>query len=225
MAGSSQGIFQSPRADGKHWKKWARRQGITCFRLYDRDLPEVPLALDWYEGHLHVAEYVRPHDRTDIEHQIWLTRMIEAAAAALEVDPRATSRSSGVGGSVGRPNTSGNRKKAGGSIVHEGGHQFEVNLTDYLDTGLFLDHRITRGMVESEAAGKRFLNLFGYTGAFTVYAAAGGAGGNDDRRSIEHLFAMGRAKPASSTAFPARVIKSFASDAMRFPPPHDPRPR
>ena len=59
--------------------------------------------------------------------------------------------------------------------VHEGGHQFEVNLSDYLDTGLFLDHRITRGMVQKEAAGKRFLNLFGYTGAFTVYAAAGGA--------------------------------------------------
>ena len=53
----------------KHWKKWARRQGITCFRLYDRDVPEVPLAIDWYEGHLHVAEYVRPHDRTEIEHR------------------------------------------------------------------------------------------------------------------------------------------------------------
>ena len=58
--------------------------------------------------------------------------------------------------------------------VSEGGHRFEVNLSDYLDTGLFLDHRITRSMIEHEARGKRFLNLFGYTGAFTVYAAAGG---------------------------------------------------
>ena len=60
-------------------------------------------------------------------------------------------------------------------MAHEGGLQFEVNLSDYLDTGLFLDHRITRGMVRELAAGKRFLNLFAYTGAFTVYAAAGGA--------------------------------------------------
>ncbi len=72
----------------KHWKKWARRQGITCFRLYDRDVPEVPLAIDWYEGHLHVAEYVRPHDRTEVEHAMWLERMLETAAAALSVEPR-----------------------------------------------------------------------------------------------------------------------------------------
>ena len=61
------------------------------------------------------------------------------------------------------------------AVVGEGGLQFEVNLSDYLDTGLFLDHRITRGMVRDAAAGKRFLNLFAYTGSFTVYAAAGGA--------------------------------------------------
>ncbi len=158
----------------KHWKKWARRQEITCFRLYDRDLPEVPLALDWYEGHLHVAEYVRPHDRTDIEHQIWLSRMLEAAAAALEIDPDdvAMKRRGRQRGSSQYERQSDEGRRL---VVHEGGHQFEVNLTDYLDTGLFLDHRITRGMVERESAGKRFLNLFGYTGAFTVYAAAGGA--------------------------------------------------
>ncbi|HEX4000137.1 MAG TPA: bifunctional 23S rRNA (guanine(2069)-N(7))-methyltransferase RlmK/23S rRNA (guanine(2445)-N(2))-methyltransferase RlmL [Pirellulales bacterium] len=158
----------------KHWKKWARRQGITCFRLYDRDLPEVPLAIDSYEGHLHIAEYIRPHDRTDIEHQIWLTRMIEAAAAALEVDPNnvAVKRRGRQRGPAQYERQSEEGRRL---VVHEGGHRFEVNLTDYLDTGLFLDHRITRAMVEKESAGKRFLNLFGYTGAFTVYAAAGGA--------------------------------------------------
>ena len=100
----------------KHWKRWARRQGITCFRLYDRDLPEVPLALDLYEGHLHVAEYVRPHDRTEIEHQVWLTRMIEAAAAALEVDPEVGGRSRrGAVGAAGLTQyESGSRKKDGG---------------------------------------------------------------------------------------------------------------
>jgi 23S rRNA (guanine2445-N2)-methyltransferase / 23S rRNA (guanine2069-N7)-methyltransferase len=158
----------------RHWKKWARRQRITCFRLYDRDVPEVPLAIDWYEGHLQIAEYVRPHDRTEIEHQVWLQRMVETAAEALEVDPKQIAlkhrqRQSGAA-QYEREADEGQHV-----IVNEGGHRFQVNLSDYLDTGLFLDHRITRSMVEREARGKRFLNLFGYTGAFTVYAASGGA--------------------------------------------------
>ena len=159
---------------GKHWKKWARRQGITCFRLYDRDVPEVPLAIDWYDGNLAVAEYVRPHDRTEIEHDMWLERMMETLAEALEVDPQQVTlkrrRRQRGPAQYERQSEEGRRM-----LVGEGGHKFEVNLSDYLDTGLFLDHRITRAMVEREARGKRFLNLFGYTGAFTVYAAAGGA--------------------------------------------------
>ncbi len=158
----------------RHWKKWARRQGITCFRLYDRDVPEVPLAIDWYEGHLQIAEYVRPHDRTEIEHQVWLQRMIETAAAALDVQPKMISLKYRL-----RQSGPAQYERAGTDeqriVVSEGGHRFEVNLSDYLDTGLFLDHRITRAMIEKEARGKRLLNLFGYTGSFTVYAAAGGA--------------------------------------------------
>ena len=159
---------------GRHWKKWARRQGITCFRVYDRDVPEIPLAIDWYEGHVQIAEYVRPHDRTEIEHQVWLQHMIETAAEALEVDPRQVAMKQ-------RRRQSGPAQYERAAdegrlvIVNEGGHRFQVNLSDYLDTGLFLDHRTTRAMVERESRGKRFLNLFGYTGAFTVYAAAGGA--------------------------------------------------
>ena len=158
----------------KHWKKWARRQGITCFRLYDRDVPEVPLAIDWYEGHLHVAEYVRPHDRTEVEHAMWLERMLETAAEALAVEPRHVElkRRQRQRGKVQYERTADEGRRL---VVQEGGHRLEVNLSDYLDTGLFLDHRLTRAMVEREARGKRFLNLFGYTGAFTVYAAAGGA--------------------------------------------------
>ncbi len=159
----------------KHWHKWARRQGITCYRLYERDVPEVPLVIDWYEGHLHVAEYVRPHDRSAAEHQVWLDYMVATAAETLGVAPpfrvffKRRQRQRGW--------SQYNRQdEAGGWLeVAEGGHRFIVNLSDYLDTGLFLDHRQTRAMVQAEAAGKRFLNLFGYTGAFTVYAAAGGA--------------------------------------------------
>ncbi len=158
----------------KHWKKWAKRQGVTCFRLYDRDVPEIPLAIDWYEGRLQIAEYIRPHDRTDIEHKTWLKNMIQTAAEALEVKPElvAIKHRQRQSGPSQYERTAEERELL---TVHEAGHQFLVNLSDYLDTGLFLDHRITRSMVERNARGKRFLNLFGYTGAFTVYAAAGGA--------------------------------------------------
>lgn len=158
----------------KHWHKWARRQGITCFRLYDKDIPDVPLAIDWYEGHLHVAEYVRPHDRAEAEHAAWLDFIVGTAAETLEVPASRVFlkyRQKQKGKSqYERQANSGHRLE-----VHEGGHKLAVNLADYLDTGLFLDHRQTRAMVQQEAAGKHFLNLFAYTGSFTVYAAAGGA--------------------------------------------------
>jgi 23S rRNA (cytosine1962-C5)-methyltransferase len=142
--------------------------------VYDRDIPEIPVAIDWYAGWLHAAEYARPHERTEIEHEVWLDRMVEAAASELGVPP-------------GRSFLKARRRQRGTSqyekvaerkavlTVREGDLAFEVNLSDYLDTGLFLDHRTTRSLVRGEASGKRMLNLFCYTGAFSVYAAAGGA--------------------------------------------------
>ena len=158
----------------KHLSKWARRQGIEAFRLYDRDIPEVPLVIDWYAGWLHAAEYERPHERTEIEHEVWLSRMIEAAAAELGVPmqqaflkARRRQRAGGQYEKVGQQQTL--------LTVRERGLALAVNLSDYLDTGLFLDHRQTRALVREEAQGKRFLNLFCYTGSFSVYAADGGA--------------------------------------------------
>jgi len=160
----------------KHLGRWARRQGIEAFRVYDRDIPEIPLVIDWYAGWLHAAEYDRPHERTDIEHEVWLDRMIEAAALELGVPPERTFLKVRR-----RQRDGGQYEKVDGRravvAVREGGLTFEVNLSDYLDTGLFLDHRTTRAMVRDEAAGRRMLNLFGYTGSFSVYAAAGGAAG------------------------------------------------
>jgi 23S rRNA (guanine2445-N2)-methyltransferase / 23S rRNA (guanine2069-N7)-methyltransferase len=158
----------------KHLAKWARRQGIEAFRVYDRDIPEIPLVIDWYAGWLHAAEYDRPHARTEIEHDVWLDRMIEAAASELGVPPNQTFLK------VRRRQRGGDQyekvdARKAALTVREGGLEFEVNLSDYVDTGLFLDHRQTRGMVRDEAAGRRFLNLFSYTGSFSVYAAAGGA--------------------------------------------------
>jgi len=158
----------------KHLAKWARRIGTDAFRIYDRDIPEIPLVIDWYGGWLHAAEYERPHERTEIEHDVWLDRMIEAAAAELGVPPDRTFLKVRR-----RQREGGQYEKVDGREalleVNEGGLRFRVNLSDYLDTGLFLDHRLTRGMVKAEAAGKRMLNLFSYTGSFSVYAAAGGA--------------------------------------------------
>lgn len=168
------------RKRARHVSKWARRRGITCYRLYDRDIPEVPLIIDWYEGHLHIARRRRGGDRpadgadgTDGERE-WLELMAERAARALDVPGE-------------RVHIKERRRQRGRTqyrridhsdmymVVGEGGHRFAVNLDDYIDTGLFLDHRATRARVEAEAAGARFLNLFCYTGSFTVYAAAGGA--------------------------------------------------
>jgi len=158
----------------RHLARWARRQGIEAFRVYDRDIPEIPLVIDWYAGWLHAAEYDRPHERTEIEHDVWLDRMIEAAALELGVPSGRTflklRRRQRAGGQYDKVDT-----RQALLTVKEGGLEFEVNLSDYLDTGLFLDHRPTRGLVRNDAAGRRFLNLFCYTGSFSVYAAAGGA--------------------------------------------------
>jgi len=157
----------------RHLRKWPGR-GITCYRLYDRDIPEIPLAVDMYAGKLHVSEYDRPHERTAAQHADWLDRMIAAAGDALgiaraDIFVKRRRRQRGIAQYE-------RFSDEGASLtVTEGGAKFLVNLSDYLDTGLFLDHRITRGMVGDEAAGKRMLNLFAYTGAFSVYAAAGGA--------------------------------------------------
>ncbi|MFW5732880.1 MAG: bifunctional 23S rRNA (guanine(2069)-N(7))-methyltransferase RlmK/23S rRNA (guanine(2445)-N(2))-methyltransferase RlmL [Planctomycetota bacterium] len=157
----------------RHRRRW-RGRGIHCYRLYERDIPEVPLIVDRYEDALHIAEVDRPHERTPAQHADWIDLMCRTAAATLEIDP-------------GKVFVKTRRRQRGLSqyerqaeakhqqVVREGDLEFLVNLSDYLDTGLFLDHRITRSMVRDESAGKRVVNLFGYTGSFSVYAAAGGA--------------------------------------------------
>lgn len=157
----------------RHLRRWPAR-GITCYRLYERDIPEVPLVVDRYEDALHIAEFERPHERTAAEHADWLDLMVRTAAAALDV-PRDSVFLKHRERQRGDSQYERFSDEHAVQTVQEAGLKFLVNLSDYLDTGLFLDHRITRGMVRDIAAGKRFLNLFAYTGSFTVYAAAGGA--------------------------------------------------
>jgi 23S rRNA (guanine2445-N2)-methyltransferase / 23S rRNA (guanine2069-N7)-methyltransferase len=157
-----------------HLRRWPTKQGITCFRLYERDIPEVPLVVDRYEDYVHMAEFERPHERTPAEHADWLDLMQRTAGEICAVPLKNVflkryQRQQGDS-QCERPGA-----QPAVATVGEGGLRFEVNLSDYLDVGLFLDQRITRSMVRELAAGKRFLNLFAYTGSFTVYAAAGGA--------------------------------------------------
>ncbi len=159
----------------KHYSKLARRQQVACFRFYDHDLPEFPFAIEWYDGAVHAAEYKRRHGMEDEAHLAWLQACKEVIAAVLETPQdrifmKERQRKAGRQGQYEKFETLKTER-----IVPEGGLNFIINLTDYLDTGLFLDHRITRGMVRDEAKGMRVLNLFCYTGSFSVYAAHGGA--------------------------------------------------
>ncbi len=158
----------------KHFGKWARRQGISCYRLYDNDIPGTPLAVDLYEEVAHIAEYARDHGMEPDEHAAWLSDCVTVVSEVLDIHPdrifvKYRQRQKGL--------RQYERFARGGAeyIVHEDGLNFMIRPADYLDVGLFLDHRNTRKMVRQEAAGKRVLNLFAYTGSFTVYAAAGGA--------------------------------------------------
>ena len=158
----------------KHLGKWARRQGITCYRVYDNDIPGTPLAIDIYENIVHVAEYARAHGMEPDEHAAWLEGCIAVLSEVLGVSPELIYLKF-------RQRQKGLRQyerfaRTGAEyIVRENGLRFIIKPADYLDVGLFLDHRTTRQMVREEAEGKRVLNLFAYTGSFTVYAAAGGA--------------------------------------------------
>jgi 23S rRNA (guanine2445-N2)-methyltransferase / 23S rRNA (guanine2069-N7)-methyltransferase len=159
--------------NAQHLRKYPAR-GVTCYRVYERDCPDVPLIVDVYEGRVHIAEYEREHSRTLAQQADWWDAVRRIAAEVLgaraeHVYTKEKRRQRGLS----------QHEKQGESgesyLVTENGLKFEVNLRDFMDTGLFLDHRLTRKMVGEQAKGKRLLNLFCYTGAFTVYAAAAGA--------------------------------------------------
>ncbi|MDG1494221.1 MAG: bifunctional 23S rRNA (guanine(2069)-N(7))-methyltransferase RlmK/23S rRNA (guanine(2445)-N(2))-methyltransferase RlmL [Luminiphilus sp.] len=156
-------------------KSWLKSSNTSCYRLYDADMPEYAVAIDVYEGVPHVAEYAPPKtiDEDAAEH-----RFQEALAAVRSVlqwpddqpiPAKRRQRQRGTG-QYNKLDQTGER-----ITVHEGQARLLVNLNDYLDTGLFLDHRPLRLTLSEEAAGKHFLNLFCYTGAATIHAALGGA--------------------------------------------------
>lgn len=158
----------------KQLGKWARKAGVECYRLYDADMPEYALAIDLYEDWVHVQEYAAPKSIDPEKAQARLFDALAAIPQALNIDKnkvviKRRERQSGT--------KQYQRQSAQGQFmeVGEGGVKLLVNLTDYLDTGLFLDHRPLRLRIQREAAGKRFLNLYCYTATATVHAAKGGA--------------------------------------------------
>ncbi len=201
-------------------RKWAQREGVTCYRVYDADLPDYSATIDLYEGSattpgrwLVIAEYAAPREVDPALAEARLLDILTLAPRILQVDPdnvfakaRIRSRGgsqygkqaggtspSGQHGKGGKPRgtrggSASNRPSQGACsgtpsdirtrrlpLIEEGGLTFAVNFNDYLDTGIFLDHRITRGLVREHARGKRFfLNLFAYTGTATCYAADAG---------------------------------------------------
>jgi 23S rRNA (guanine2445-N2)-methyltransferase / 23S rRNA (guanine2069-N7)-methyltransferase len=164
----------------KRLRPWAAREGISCYRVYDADMPEYAFAIDRYQTldppqpWLYVQEYAAP---AEIELEAVRRRRGEVLASLPAV----------TGVPAERIHLRTRRRTARGEQyekldetaqfqqIEEGGLRFQVNLGDYLDTGIFLDHRLTRARLRAAARGKRFLNLFAYTGTATVYAAAGGA--------------------------------------------------
>lgn len=165
------------RKNLRHIGRWARQNQIACYRLYDADLPEYAMAIDVYQGAetwVHVQEYAAPKDIDPAKAAERLADAMGAASAVLQVPAERLYLKV-------RQKQKGSdqyEKQGEGSHfyeVQEGPCRFWVNFADYLDTGLFLDHRITREMLRQWAAGKRFLNLFCYTGTASVHAALGGA--------------------------------------------------
>ncbi|HHW7507630.1 TPA: bifunctional 23S rRNA (guanine(2069)-N(7))-methyltransferase RlmK/23S rRNA (guanine(2445)-N(2))-methyltransferase RlmL [Mannheimia haemolytica] len=158
----------------KKIEKWAKQQGIDAYRLYDADLPEYNLAVDRYGDHIVVQEYQAPKN---IDEQKARQRLLDAVSATLYVTGVETNK---LVLKVRQKQKGTNQyeklaNKGEYFYVNEYGAKLWVNLTDYLDTGLFLDHRLTRKMVGEMAKGKTFLNLFAYTGSATVHAALNGA--------------------------------------------------
>ena len=155
--------------------KEASRQKVSCYRLYDRDLPEFPLIIDVYENELLVTEYRSQHRLSHDEYIEWLDGSLLVVKKVLnKTDDQIHIKERKVKESR-QDQYAKTASVKDFMVVHEGGLAFLVNLTDYLDTGLFLDHRITRSMVREKSNGKKVLNLFCYTASFSVYAAAGNA--------------------------------------------------
>jgi len=157
----------------KHLAKWARRRGITCYRLYDRDIPEYPFIADIYEDHLILTEMASATFAARSDYTLFKEHVTQLFVSTWDIRPENLHLKTRFRRTAGEQY----EKLAEGNpvTVHEAGLKFSIYPDNWLDAGLFLDHRNLRARVREEVRDKKFLNLFCYTGSFSVFAAAGGA--------------------------------------------------
>lgn len=161
------------RKNYRHIRKWANRTKTNCFRIYDKDIKEYPLAIDYYNGRFCVHYYTSTRDCNEPRQDLYEETMHALSSLFHASEEKIYWRTRVKREKTEQYEKAGDRRQFFSVLEH--GLQFWINLTDYLDTGLFLDHRETRRMVASMAPGKRLLNLFAYTCSFSVHAAAAGA--------------------------------------------------
>lgn len=174
LSGGAEMFANRLRKNIKRLAKWRRREGIDCYRVYDADMPEYAVAVDDYQGHIHISEYVAP---ASVSEEAALKRLREVVQACAQVF---SCRESDIAIKERRRQKDGKqyqRREQRNEFVEvkEGQATVLVNLRDFLDTGLFLDHRPVRLEIAKLAKGKRFLNLFCYTAVASVQAGVGGA--------------------------------------------------
>ncbi len=190
----------------------AARDAVSCFRVYDRDMPEFPIAVDLFEGTAAVMHVYEPrHGISDQD----VAAMAELVADALRLsDARVfvKRRRSAVGGTGYASEVT---TAAAKELVFESGLTFLVNFVDYVDVGLFLDHRNLRRRVRDEARGHDVLNLFAYTGSFSVYAAAGGARSTTTVDLSPRTLQWAQSN-MSQNGFRDAAHRFIAADAMEF---------
>ena len=162
----------------KHLTRWSKRENVTCYRVYDADIPEYSIAIDLYYAdklYVNVQEYEAPKTIDDkiAAHRLNEALNIITETFSLSTDQLSIKQRKQQKGSQQYEKLDSDKQEF--IVAEENGHKFYVNFTSYLDTGLFLDHRDTRKIIQDLAYGKSFLNLFCYTGSASIYAAKGGA--------------------------------------------------
>ena len=207
-----------------HRGKWARRTGVSCYRIYDADLPDYAVAIDLYQGAtgremgrrwLQIAEYAAPKTVDPALAARRLNEVMALAPAILEVPTTnvfSKVRKRDKGGSQYGTDLSGS---AYAHVVSEGGLLFEVDFSSRLDTGLFLDHRLIRQMLRERAEGLDVLNLFAYTGSASVYMAAGGARSVTTVDMSQTYLAWAQ-RNMERNGFKGEAYRYVAADALRW---------
>jgi 23S rRNA (cytosine1962-C5)-methyltransferase len=200
--------------NARHFRRWAKRQHLTAYRVYDRDIPDYPFVVERYGECVQLVEYPRPSQRGEGGDGL-RAGVLQDVVEVLEMAPERVFPKTHLPHPWGRSQYPRLGTLGKDFVVEEQGLRFWVNLADRLDTGLFLDHRETRARVREQARGKHFLNLFSYTGAFTVYAAAGGAEATTSV-DLSNTYLEWTARNLALNALPGPAHALVRADALRW---------